>query len=249
MTRAVVTGFVMAGTVVLPATAQGGLLRRAKEKVTATVETTIGGGSEKAEGATSGATNPQPATTAAAPTTTHPALLTMDADVMDRFGRALTAEIGTRDAWVAFEQEFATCQSTMYTDPAMLDDLSRMSDEMARAMENAKTPDDLVALSLAHQARLDALVKRHCGISNTEFSERQSGINEQVQQAALAAGNFTDAQYGLLKERIVPFCKAGGTSASIPGPQGDHFYVYSADEVAAIAPRCASLMPQVERTI
>ncbi len=232
-------------------TAQG-LLGRARRAVTETVagavaDGVMGGGS----GGSSESRAPETAGTAEVPAARQSTyLLTMDAGVLDRLEQAMRAEITFFDEWLALEDRFMTCQGTLYTDPDSMDELQDLSDEFTRAMETAGSDGDrTMRASEAYRAGIDAVVERRCGISQTAFAERQATASDDALAAALQAGGFTDQQYSVLKERLVPFCAAGGNSDRIAGPEGKHFYVYQAIEVEALSSRCSTLAPLAQRAI
>jgi hypothetical protein len=250
--RAVVTGVVLVLGTAAHVEAQAGLLRRAQEKAVRAVEEAIGGAPVDESPASAAATpSTGGSSTARAPSSSadRPPVLAIDAEVMARFTRALAAEIEARDEWTRFEENFSRCQMAMYTTSPGMDEMMRLTEQMGTAMENARTTDDLIRVSQDHQERMDALLTKHCGTSHTEFARRQTRASDTIMDTALTAGDFGSVQYAILKERVVPFCMSGGSSDRIAGPEGKHFYVYSADEVSTLAPRCTSLLPEVERTL
>ena len=227
------------------AEAQSGLLRAAQQKAKEKLQNSGGAPAAEPRAATPAAAAAPEAAPAARPASRS----AMDEAMLDRFGRALAAEIGTRDQWVTLEQKFNQCQGGMYMNEATQAEIVRLTERFSSEMEKAKTTDDIILAGQNQQAAMDALVLKHCGITQREFVERQGRVSDDALAAALAAGGFSEREYGMLKERVVPFCKAGGRSERVPGSGKDKFYVYSAEEVAALAPRCGALLPQVERTL
>jgi hypothetical protein len=241
--RGILVALVVICTAALPASGQAGLLRRAQQAVTASVGNAVTGETSSGTSAEAGV-----AVTARSEARESEFVLTMRHDVLDRFGRATEAELAVLTEWAQFEQRFTACQGQMYANPSMLHQFNRLSEDMARQMESGST-EAMIAASEAYQAGMDALMVEHCGASQSEFTRRQGAVNDDALSAALNEGRFTETQYAMIKERVVPFCLAGGTSARIAGPEGEHFYVYEPEEVEALAARCDAIMPALERTI
>lgn len=63
-------------------------------------------------------------------------------------------------------------------------------------------------------------------------------------RAALAASGFTEAQFAMFVERIVPFCRAPAEATvdgvKLPGRGNDVHWIYSPGEAGAMRPRCAA---------
>lgn len=107
------------------------------------------------------------------------------------------------------------------------------------------------------QALQDSLVSMQneggavCGAEpDLDAVERRREEERARHVAALAAAGLTDVQYGVLVERIVPFCtlhaRSGSGQAQIPGSGKNIYYVYGPGEIEALAPRCATLLPALQ---
>lgn len=74
--------------------------------------------------------------------------------------------------------------------------------------------------------------------NRAQFAERQA-------QAIRKASGLTPRQYEILKERIVPFCTLGVSTAGHSVPhvsQGGAFLVYSVKELMSLGPYCPKLL-------
>lgn len=129
---------------------------------------------------------------------------------------------------------------------AEMEQLNREGEALAaRAQAAAGKPEEmaeLVRAVQALQARAAALQTGAAGAQHRECGEEPVAAPRSPAAAGEAAGEFTDAQYAVLKERARPFCEAAAQ-----GRGGSHgSYVYAADEAAALAPRCTALLPALQ---
>jgi hypothetical protein len=101
------------------------------------------------------------------------------------------------------------------------------------------------AYQKAAQAMADFLTDK-CGPNPDTFDSELSRMQGLPAEAGLKAGGFNATQYAMLKERIPPLCgiakAADDGELRIPGEGKDIYWVYSADEVAAVVPRCDAFM-------
>ena len=67
------------------------------------------------------------------------------------------------------------------------------------------------------------------------------------------AGGFTAREYAVIKERVVPFCRAQDAAAGdgdvrLPGRGTNVYFVYTPAEAAALRTRCGALMQALAAT-
>jgi hypothetical protein len=79
---------------------------------------------------------------------------------------------------------------------------------------------------------------------------RGDDSRREAQARALESAELNQHQYGILKERIIPFCRRyaaeGEGPERIPGQGRNVYYVYAASEIEALQPRCGELLPLLE---
>lgn len=121
------------------------------------------------------------------------------------------------------------------------------------AQTASRAATELASAANEMNRRMMEAVEAECGADPrseptpaAEALPSESELAQAPLRAALAAGGFTSHQYGILKERVTPFCAATAAAgedggARIPGSD-DQFYVYSAEEVEALRPRCDGLL-------
>ena len=93
-----------------------------------------------------------------------------------------------------------------------------------------------------YRQRLVEITRPKCGPSPSEAEIMKGDLLDGPEKVGQKAAGLTERQYAILKERIVPFCTAA--VASGPGElrvKGGH--VYTAAEMEALRPRCATLLP------
>ena len=196
------------------------------------------GATAAAAAARSNAARPAPAAAApASPYRFSEYVLEMTPAVLDRVAAAVSAEQAERaaipqrkKAFEAAQQKYAVCYQAAMTSPEM----TKMYDQLEKVGDNMELYAKLA------QQQLD-IYKAKCGEPPS-----QPDYGRLVVEKAMEAGSFKDRQYDVLKERIVPFCKAGATLTP-DGLGGIRIggariaYVYSKAEVDALQPRCATL--------
>lgn len=245
LVRAAVLGAAALSFVALPAQAQfGGLKDRLKQKV---AEKTVEKAAEKAGVAPAPAADSARATPAAASSAApsragraaerpassqEPAVLPLTVAVLDRLAAALDAERSERAA--AAQRKVVEEQKGAEYSQCMVDAMS--SPEYLKASEHiqaAADKNDMKAYSVALDEQL-GVIKTKCGEQPT-FEDPARRIHEK----ALEAGNFTERQYAILEERVLPFCQIKGRHGMLD--RVDPRMVYSDEERAALTPRCATL--------
>ena len=233
-----------------PAEAQlGGLKARLKQKA---AETIADKAVDKAAGAVPGGAGPAAAPVAApaaapsggatppadAAKAEEPSVLPLVDANLDRLVAALAAEGEARreaaQAKAAYEKArdaHGTCFANVMQTP-----------EYQKLGAKAQALVDANDIPAAHKVLTEeqpAMIAKACGEA-PEYSEPRDAIRKK----ALAAGRFTDWQYSVIEERVLPYCQIAA--------RGSHYLkrdvrlVYTAEEEAALQPRCAALVQAYE---
>ena len=226
----------------VPAQAQFGdmLKKAAKDKVK---EKVTGGTESKPEATTPGAKGSRSRSEPKSPYNSW--VLEMTPEVLDRFAVAIVEENRVRDSLVAlakrkpeFERAHGECVQRISQDEKMQGYMARIGDDKLTQAQKQKAMTDM------H----DYMVTT-CGDQNRNpATEAEDALRSGAFTAAAAkAGSFASrGQYGVVRERILPFCRsgvaAGEGSAQVPGDGTNIFYVYSEAEVAALRPRCGEFV-------
>jgi hypothetical protein len=151
------------------------------------------------------------------------AVVEITPELLDRFSAALAAEyaeiarLPQLRASLTDDDQWSRCYQRLERDARYIEFMRRLetSDE-----------DDL-------SDRLDQYVMEQCGETEDRLQERPARI------ASLSMGVST-RQYGVLKERIVPFCTNPGSTGRL---------VYKPGETQALRPRCDDLLPAVKKVL
>ena len=206
-----------------PASAQlGGLI---KKKVKQAVEGQSGSASAAAPAA------PSPAAPAGPRFNEY--VLELTSSNLDKFQVGLAAEKAYRDSVYAVyarmktPREYQQCTMTAMMSP----------DGQKLVHGDMRTTEAMQEAGL----KLKALMTQRCGPDPSSGSEKEAALYAAPAHSAAAAG-LTEEQYGIIKERVKPFCGEGGGAARIAGSGGGIYYVYSETEIAALQPRCAKLV-------
>jgi hypothetical protein len=157
-------------------------------------------------------------------------VLQLSSQNLDRLERAAAGEKAFRDSVLAVRAKLMTPQQYGQCR------YKAMGSPEAQALA-ANPPKDAAAFQKYNSA-FEALIQKRCGANPNTFKEEDLSPGEAI--GARAAG-LTTQQFSIMKERVVPFCRAGG-AAKVAGATPGMFYVYAADEMAALQPRCAKLM-------
>jgi hypothetical protein len=245
--RAIIT---IAATIAMtpaPASAQlGGLKKAVKRAATEAagpkaVNATAGSGEQT--GAVSASAEP-----AMAGGLTGKNVIEMTDDVIVRFERALATETTERQESarilesLADPRDFQTCAQGM----GMTPEYQRIFEKYLADVSSAGNDNEAIGRSTqVFDSTYRALAAPKCG------RERNSEIERELQnrpiEAATRAGEFTRAEYAMLKERVEPFCEAGSRQiitsdgATVPGSGHNIRWVYTAAEVQALTARCRTL--------
>jgi hypothetical protein len=98
------------------------------------------------------------------------------------------------------------------------------------------------------QATVVAFMETECGPEPKKAASEIQRLNSRPEKAGGEAAGLTSHQYAILKERVTPLCGVGAATGEvrIPGEGKNIFWVYSPEEVSALAPRCGELLPLVQ---
>ena len=149
---------------------------------------------------------------------------------LDRLERGITAEKAFRDSVNAV---YATRTPKIYE--KCQQDAMRSPEGQKRS---ANPPSDQAGM-IKQMAETQAWLEKRCGPGPNTF-DKDADLAPAGKVAATASG-MKPAQFSIMKERIVPFCRGGG-AAKVPGAMKGMYYVYTADEMAALQPRCTKLL-------
>lgn len=169
----------------------------------------------------------------------QPTVVEMTDDVLDRFQMAMAREIEVRAAYGAVEEQRQQKQNER---GQCLMNLMMSADYQAsmERMQTAADKQDAKAVQ-AISEQLARTMEEKCG---PDPSSGEYASTSDFEKQSSEAGQFTDRQYGVLKERIVPFCNANVAADpnGITLPGAGKGWVYSGAEVQALKPRCAAIM-------
>ena len=239
---ALVLTAVLAATAPVPLSAQlGGLARKAKaalsgEKV-ATPEPV----------ATPGATPSDPVRVSAADR--------IDAASLDLFVQALAAERSWLEERARIRKSLRTpddyrscAEVTTQTSVEGKKVMQMYLDAMA-SPDNDGSTEFMTALANKMKAEQDRIVLAACGHDPAEYGAAPipGAAYQPSEHAAAEQVGLPQLRYAMLKERIMPFCSVDASSrgtgeARVRGIGTGIYYVYEADEVALLSPRCDELV-------
>ncbi len=148
---------------------------------------------------------------------------------LDRLERAVAAEKAFRDSAKAAH---ARDRTEAQWDRCRMDVLR--SPEALALSKN--TPSDAAGFQ-QQQQQFEALNQKKCGDKPEAYDPKKDLKPAEV--AAAKSVGMTPTQYAVMKERIGPFCASPG--ARVPGATKEMFYVYAADEISTLQPRCSKL--------
>lgn len=223
-----------------PAGAQFGdmLKKAAKKKAQEAVEKKAGG---EAEPETAAGPAAGKSRAAAAKSPYNDWVLEITPAILDRAAVAIEVENHVRDSLAAviatrpeLERKHALCVQQISQDPKMQAFMEKIGDDKASQADRQKAMTDMN----------DYMVAK-CGKQyENDATRAEQDIQRLPTQRAFAAGSFSSAgQYGVVKERIMPFCRGQvermGEGGRVPGDGAGIYWVYSPAEIAALQPRCA----------
>lgn len=177
-------------------------------------------------------------------------VLELTAPVLDRFERGLAAEQVDRAqlaqqlaAAVKTPEQYQQCSTQWVMSPAGQAAMQKLS--------AASTGDQNAAIAAANEMK--AALARVCGLDPSERSRMQSDAQGHATAAGVTAGGFTAREYAVIKERVVPFCRAQDAAAGegdvrLPGRGTNVYFVYTPAEAAALRTRCGALMQALAAT-
>ena len=227
-------------SIATPAEAQlgrigGAIKKKAGEKVSETV-----GGKEKepektvAPPNTGSVATPSPTTAAPA----APVAVTIDDDVLTRFGKSLDLEISRRSIVV----KRAACVDKVASSQEAMDLVMWISGEQDKIQDSKqsdeKKQDAVKQLVTDMERKKEELEVKKCGAA---VPESTIPAHEKV---AAEAGGFSHPQYAGLKERILPYCNARAKGSDTPS---NAKLVYTEAEMIAMRPRCTALLATLKK--
>jgi hypothetical protein len=169
------------------------------------------------------------------------AVLEIDASVLERFERAMKREGEVRAAVAVERRDFEAKQQRYgqcVADLMLSSEYQALMQRMEQAMDKEDW-DGLRKLQETQQKMLEGKCPAPTDPRHSSTSDFEAQSSE--------AGEFTARQYGILKERIVPFCNANVAAdpngVHLPGPGKG--WSYTGTEAQALRPRCAALMPML----
>jgi hypothetical protein len=177
------------------------------------------------------AASEQKAAPASAGPTFDDYVLQLSPQNLDRLERGLAAEKAFRDsvnrvyAALRTPEQYQRCQGETMTSP--------------EGRQLAANPPQDAAGYQKYAAAMQVLTEKRCGRDPGRLDKAED-LKPAGAVGARAAG-ATSSQYSIMKERVVPFCRAGG-AARVPGEVKGMDYVYAPEELTALQPRCARLM-------
>jgi hypothetical protein len=170
------------------------------------------------------------------------------------FERALAAENAALDefrAWaskVKTEDEYQSCQGQAMMSP----EGQAISQAMVAAAEKGEQAA-MQAVQVAQQ-KLQALTEKTCGPQPRQVEERRREAQKLGRTKGMETCGYTEQQYSILKERILPICRSATLAAAdgalrLPGDTSGMYYVYSAGEVEVLKARCGRLMGALQKQL
>lgn len=214
------------------------LKKAAKKKAAEAVEKKAGSGEEAPAESAKPAAGTERAAAAKGPYSNW--VLELTPAILDRAAVAIKVENQVRDSLAAvirtkpeLERKHAFCVQEISQDAKMQAFMDKIGDDKATQAEKQKVMTDMNDYMIAK-----------CGQQHENDATRaEEAIQRLPAQRAAAAGSFSSTgQYGVVKERIMPFCggqvEGMGEGARVPGDGTGIYYVYSPGEIAALKPRC-----------
>jgi hypothetical protein len=156
-------------------------------------------------------------------------VLELNEDVLIKLENTLVCE---KDFRAAVDAKYAKMPTPEQYQKCSMDVM--MSQE---AQAIVSKPGDTIQAQQQQMASLAALTEKKCGKNPNTF-DKSADLKPAAEKCS-ATGGLTLSQYSIAKERVIPFCSAGGQS-KVAGI-GNNYYVYTPAEVAAMKPKCASL--------
>jgi hypothetical protein len=169
-----------------------------------------------------------------------------------------------REAWMAMDSEWQMCAMEVFGRPDFEQRSEQLSARQTKLITDAmdsgslntvagapafrKAQSELDQEWTAHDHAVLEAAAKQCGpvrgmepLPTTPDSGMEAGeLSRLPLQQALEAGEFTDRQYAMLKERIPVFCATGARASG---------YVFSPEETQALQPRCGELMPRLQSVL
>jgi hypothetical protein len=163
-----------------------------------------------------------------------PAVLEISSEVLDRLVLALQAEADKR----LEPRKYEACQQETTSGP----DAQKLTEQYGNEVEAARTEQEKMAAYQRWIEYLQRLTREKCG-------ESPGSSHQKFEMAGATAGQFTERQYAVLKERILPFC---GDTAVATATAAEHVkvqvYSYKPDEAAVLRVRCGEFRQLLSST-
>ncbi len=174
--------------------------------------------------------------------------------VLDQLLKGMAEERDLREALktelksLKTAEQFSACQLGAPASPEGQKLYERMMDT------DGKSQQEIQAIMAKIPLDLEALITKSCGPDPSKFDDywKDGKLGDAEKKGAEKSG-FDKECYDLLKERVLPFCKAPAalrTSATVGGVKipgvGKGEYGYTAEEAKALNPRCAELVTALE---
>jgi hypothetical protein len=163
--------------------------------------------------------------------------------LLDRFEKGATAEAAERKdverqiAKFLPRDAFEKCQQSLMRTPE-----AQAAYREYTGMLKGTDQEAMRKASEWYGKRLAEITRPKCGPSPSDAEIMKGDLLGGPEKVGQKAASLTERQYAILKERILPFCTAA--VASGPGElRIDGGFVYTAAEMEALRPRCATLSP------
>ena len=196
-------------------------------------------GKEGKDTAKTADSSPSSNESSSSPSARTPIRIAITSDVIDKFLVGLSAEQSKRSVVVKRNACVRAAQGTtefMNVMAASGPELEKISNSN---MSDDKKMAEMQRISAGMKARQDSFETKKCG------PEVETMTDVQYEGIGAEAAGFTQPQYGMLKERIAPYCQAIAKGASAPA---DARLAYTDDEMQAIKPKCAALLVAIKKT-
>lgn len=233
----VATALVLASTISTPAEAQLGKLGSAiKKKAKEAASDAVLGKEETKQAESAPAAKGSTPATAKAPA--PPVRVAIDSDVIDRMMKGMAAESAKRQVKVTYD----ACEKTAGSSQEFMSLMQSFGPQMEKANDDKLSDQQKMEaaqrLAVDMEKKQKAFLEKRCGVEPGEMTVGQYEV------FGAAAAGLTRPQYGMLKERIAPFCTAAAKGGSVPA---NAQLVYTDEEMAALRPRCTALLASIKK--
>ena len=221
-----------------PAQAQfGGLKKAIKKKAIEAVE---GKTDDKKSDQSADESSSSSVSASSSPASRPSSYLEIDADVLSRFSTAVEAETAKR----AGRSQRMKCVAGLENTPEMQAILMSAGPEMTKLSDSNMSDEKKMAafqqIGLNLEKKKQEFQVKRCGEAVPELSAVE------YETAGAEAGGFTQAQYSMVKERVVPFCTAVAKGSD---QAADKRLVYTDSEKAAMKPYCSAMLVALRKIL